>query len=666
MRYLFLLICSVCYFFPGWAQTVVLSDPKDLLLIGKQVAYLEDPTGKLGIADILSPAHQSRFVRQQTDVFNRTATTSAYWFKFTIQNTSTEDAWLEIGTTFAWYIDFYAPDSSGRYGRPYQTGTMLPEETKCYDVNVFWLPLNKAGDQAVKTYYVRVVEGLLYELPLQVGTIRSLHANKDLNDYLTSGFVGLMLVMFLYNLFLYLSTRDRVYISYLGYMLTMGIAMPYANSYPFIQYLNFGPVTKELINEYFLVWHCYAYMFVGIFCIHFLELGRNKGYVAMRIIQGMLVVIVVVFSLLNLAGVPVAHIVNPFQLSTVIMYFICIGTAYYFLWKGDKQALLYVGGWTFLIISVVAFYFVVNGLLPYTPVTRNALYFGTAMEAWMFSLALGNRLNLMRQEKEAIQVENLRLTREQNVLLEEKVLARTIELEEANQTKTKLFSIIGHDLRGPINSFMALFNLIEEGHVSRDEFQQLVPELQRSVNGLRLILENLLSWSSNQMMRIESKPKDLDVRQIADEHIAFFGVVAMGKNIRLRCLVPEGCYIWMDEDHLRLVLRNLISNAIKFTPANGCVEILTEEKPDQIWIIVKDDGIGMSPEKAAQLFNPQAPVSERGTAGERGTGLGLNLCKEFVEKNQGKIWVESSTRTGSKFIFSAKKTQAGYRVARAS
>lgn len=376
------------------------------------------------LKDIFKVENQHIFKKHNRDVFNRPGTKSAFWFKITIQNHSDEDSWLEIGSNFAWYIDFYAPDSLGQYQDPIETGTMRPESNKLYDVNFFWLPLNRAFEIYSKTYYAKVESGLTFELPMQVGTIRSLSDNKDTNDYLTAGFIGIVLIMLLYNLFIYISTKDHIYLYYLGYLFLMAFGMPYANGYPFIEKLNFLFFDKGFWNTYFLVWHAPSYFFIGAFCIHYLDL-KTRGPKIRRLIQIEIVVLVVVFPLLNILGLEFADLVNAVQISILIFYLTCLVTGYYYVIKGLKQAYYYALGWTFLVGGAFVFFAVINGFLPYNPLTRNALYFGIAIEVALFSLALANRLNELRKEKDLIKSENLRLINDQNENLEQEVKKRT-------------------------------------------------------------------------------------------------------------------------------------------------------------------------------------------------------------------------------------------------
>jgi two-component system, sensor histidine kinase LadS len=413
-------------------SAVVLKNKNDFFLIGKSTTYLEDAEGKMTVQDILNPANQAKFKSHDKDVFAQPGTPSAFWFQVSIQNQAEEDAWLEVATTYCWYIDFYEIDSLQKPIKHHRTGSMMSDTTKLYDVNTYWFPVNKAKDLSKRTYLIRVVESLAFEMPIQVGTIRSLSKNKDLNDFLTAGFIGLILIMFLYNSFLYASTKDHIYGYYLGYLLLMLISMTYATNYPFILNLDFGFINRVNLNKYFLLWHAPAYYCVGMFCIKYLNLSNEKGKLAKKIIQVIMFLMLVVFPVLLLVGIELVEIINGFQGLVLVLYLTCLITSYYFAIKKDKQARYYALGWTFMVGIVFIFFAVVNGFLPFNAFSRNTLYFGVAAEVWMFSLALGDRMNIIRKEKELAQAENLILIQEQNNSLETKVQERTKELYETN------------------------------------------------------------------------------------------------------------------------------------------------------------------------------------------------------------------------------------------
>jgi signal transduction histidine kinase len=658
-------------------NTIRLSSKDQLLLIGNNISFFEDVEGNLTLQDILAPQNQMRFIDHDREVFSRPDTKSAFWFKISVQNSSSEDAWLELGSNYAWYIDFYAPDSTGMYSSPIETGTMRPDENKLYDVNFFWLPLNKAGEIQTKTCYFRVESGLTFELPLHVGTIRSLSHNKAINDYLTAGFIGIVLIMLLYNLFIYVSTKDHIYLYYLGYLFMMAISMPYANGYAFIEKVNFLFINKEILNNYFLVWHAPAYFFAGVFCIRYLDL-KNSSPIFRRIIQGEIILISVAFPLLNISGFQFVELVNAVQVSILTFYMTCLIAAYYLVFRGSKQATFYALGWTFLVLGTFVFFAVINGFLPFNPITRNTLYFGVAIEVSLFSLALANRLNELRKEKEAIKAENLNLIKDQNENLEREVKKRTAELEatneeltqsneeltltteqldaqtrkllEVNKTKDRLFAIISHDLRSPINSMKGMLNLMYGEDITREEFLKFSKEAKHSVEHAHFMLNNLLNWARFQMQGMTTTPESIDLNPIVSENIALFSETSKKKSIMVVNEITSESRVFADPNHINLVIRNLLSNALKFTECGGKVTFRASNIQGQCEISIADSGVGIAKDKLQDLFDIKPDKGQVGTEGEKGTGLGLPLCKDFIEKNNGEINVESMPGKGTTFF----------------
>jgi signal transduction histidine kinase len=169
-----------------------------------------------------------------------------------------------------------------------------------------------------------------------------------------------------------------------------------------------------------------------------------------------------------------------------------------------------------------------------------------------------------------------------------------------------------------------------------------------AVQTMRL-LENLLEWANSQRGKISFTPVPLDLHELLDEEFSVLSELASGKNIELKNSIKNNMTIMADKNMIKTILRNLISNAIKFTHKNGRVEVMAAVDTKEVEISVQDNGIGMSKETMAKLFRLDGNLSTRGTENEKGTGLGLFLCKEFVEKHGGKIWVESEQGKGSIF-----------------
>ena len=682
---LFLFWVLILFALGSQAKNVIkIHDPNQILLAGKDVNFLEDPDGNFILKDILDDENQRRFIKHDGDVFSRPGTNSAFWFKITVQNHCDEDAWLEVGSNYAWYIDFYQPDSSGNFtDQPIETGTMRPDENKLYDVNFFWLPLNKANDNNSKTYYLKINSGLTFELPLHVGTIRALSKNKSINDYLTASFIGIIIIMLLYNLFIYISTKDQIYIYYLGYLFVMAFSMPYANGYPFIQNVEFLFFDKEFWNSYFLVWHAPAYFFAGAFCIQYLKM-KDRSLWLYRIIISEIIIITIIFPILNIIGFQFVELVNAAQIFILLFYSTCLISGYYFVFKGVKQAYFYALGWTFLILGAFVFFAVINGFLPFNPITRNALYLGVVLEVCLFSLALGNRLNILQKEKDKIAAEHFKFIEQQKEILEEKVIERTRELktineklvqsneellltteqldtqskqlQETNHTKDRLFAIISHDLRSPINSLKGLMSLIWEQNISREEFFQFSKNIKKGVEHAHFMLNNLLNWANSQMSGMKTNPKNIELYQLLLENKLLQQELSENKNIEVSIELDKGIEIYADRDHLNLVLRNLLSNALKFTEAGGEVMLSAFIQESECHISVKDTGIGFEEHELPNIFT-KSGVSQVGTQGEKGTGLGLILCKEFIYKNNGRLWIDSKKGVGTIINFTLPITQ---------
>lgn len=237
---------------------------------------------------------------------------------------------------------------------------------------------------------------------------------------------------------------------------------------------------------------------------------------------------------------------------------------------------------------------------------------------------------------------------------QEETERRSEELERLNQVKDKFFSIISHDLRSPINALSGLLDLLDKGAIRPDELPMHISELKTRFNHTRTLLNNLLDWTLLQMDKLNLQPTRIDLHKIVDENIQLLSGM-QNKQIRMINNIPLLAIAHADSNTTNLVFRNLMTNAIKFTNDGGEVLINGEQRDGQWLISVKDNGIGMNNDVLKILFDKTAPYTTRGTANEKGTGLGLILCKEFVEKNGGKIWVESAEGRGSIFYFTLPK-----------
>lgn len=237
---------------------------------------------------------------------------------------------------------------------------------------------------------------------------------------------------------------------------------------------------------------------------------------------------------------------------------------------------------------------------------------------------------------------------------QEEIKRRKDELEQLNQVKDKFFSIISHDLRSPMNALSGILNLMEGDNITREEFSTLTKELRTQFNHTRTLINNLLDWALLQMDKLKIQPEKIELSALVGENFNLLASLNL-KDMKLVNKVPANTFGIGDLNMLNLILRNLILNGIKFSKAGGNIEISATEKEGWITIAVRDFGVGIQPEVQKILFEKTMGYSTRGTANEKGTGLGLILCKEFVEKNGGTIWLESKPGEGSTFYFTLRK-----------
>jgi two-component system, sensor histidine kinase and response regulator len=251
---------------------------------------------------------------------------------------------------------------------------------------------------------------------------------------------------------------------------------------------------------------------------------------------------------------------------------------------------------------------------------------------------------ILRQNEELLEL---------NANLEIKVEQRTKELYELNATKDKFFSIIAHDLKNPFNTLMGFTELMLDNlnDFSSDKLHEIIEILHVTSKQSYALLENLLEWARTQTGRMDMKPENIDVSNLVEENISLLKNQAAKKKIVLASNVPAKTFAFADPNMINTVVRNLISNAIKYTHEEGRIICNASIVKNKLQVEISDSGIGIKPQNLDKLFRIDLNFSTHGTADEGGTGLGLILCKEFINRNEGEIWVESVFGQGSTFKF---------------
>ena len=280
----------------------------------------------------------------------------------------------------------------------------------------------------------------------------------------------------------------------------------------------------------------------------------------------------------------------------------------------------------------------------------------------MFLIIGGVNASQLMEQNQTMHHLNKEISSLQRQLLKEKkeLIATMSKLNEANKkleisnaAKDKFFGIIAHDLKNPFNTILGFSNLLatKTDKYDKDKIQTFAKTINLSAKNTYKLLENLLEWSKSQTGRTDYKPQVIVLNTIVTETKDLLLETAKNKNIAIKDKIPENFLLFADPNMLSSILRNLISNALKYTNKGGRIEISAKNENEQSIISVNDNGTGMSESVKSKLFKIHEKVSKQGTDNEKGTGLGLLLCKEFVEKHEGKIWAESEEGKGSKFSF---------------
>jgi PAS domain S-box-containing protein len=234
-----------------------------------------------------------------------------------------------------------------------------------------------------------------------------------------------------------------------------------------------------------------------------------------------------------------------------------------------------------------------------------------------------------------------------------KVMQQNIQLNELVNTKDKFITILAHDLKNPFNAILGCSELLSENfnEYNKEKIKEFIDMIYITSKNTYNLLKNLLEWAHSQQNRIPYKPEKANLLSITNECYYLVQSNALAKGIKINVLVPKETYVFADKEMIKTVLRNLMTNAIKFTQKNGNIYIKTRAYELKVEVIVSDTGVGMSEKTKNSLFKIGETISENGTEGERGTGFGLMICKEFIDKNGGQIWVDSELGKGSDFKF---------------
>jgi signal transduction histidine kinase len=621
------------------------------------VQFYKDAENTLRLKDVSSPHFDNKWTTFQRSTamsfgFNR----SAYWLRFTVRNRTLPNYnnWLfEVAFPPLDSLDIYVPQADGTM-RLFHTGDHVPFYKREIRFRTFIVPL-QLPDSLPKTVYVRVRTTSAMNLPLYIYT-REAAIENGISSVLIFGVViGIVIVLFLYNLVPYIVSREQIYLRYLIYM-TGAVLFVF----------TFNGFTAQFIftEGGFLLQYCTLFSmglsFLG-FTILIQELYQTKILVPRlhRILTGIMyfwIMTIVAGLFADYLTVNIVQVMSflPF---TVFLAFVSIKVqikrksekTYYFF----VNLALYFGVFTTIITMLSNL-----GIVSNTALTRSSTQAVIIMDALMFSLALAQRFQILRNEKLQAQEEILHLQRDQNMMLQRAVDERTAELQHRNtdlaalnNEKTELMGIVAHDLKNPIGTVLGLAELVHSGFVEAKETPEIIGQIISTANRMLGLVKNLLDVNQLESGGMQFRFVDFDIAPILESIIEQYQTQAAAKHITLLYSSEAAANpVFADEQAVIQVLDNLISNAVKYSPYGKNVVVSVTPTDATIRISVQDEGQGISPDDMKKLFGKFARLSAQPTGGEHSTGLGLSIVKKMVEAMNGKVWCESEVGRGATFI----------------
>ncbi|CAL1520538.1 7TM diverse intracellular signaling domain-containing protein [Chitinophaga sp. MM2321] len=682
-------------------RQVVYTNTEQLLQIGGHMELYTDKSNSLGIDSIKKQSFQP----SKQEVPNLQITPYTQWARFTIENKSSQkQLLLEVEYPIIDDITLYEPLPDGGY-----TATRMGEFTsyhnRKFDHQNYQFLLNIQPDSS-REYYLKVRAGEQLQLPVYLGTPEQLYEKNNNRELIFGIYIGVILAMTFYNLFIYISTRDNSYIIYVSYIICVGLTQATLQGYSFRFLYPESP---------WLAMHATVLVPIlnGITALAFIKkfLHTQQNYPAGNRLMNICITLYALCfipTFLNMYTFAQIFVQLDAFLAAIAAFFV----AYKVSRKGISAARFFLVAWSIFLISIFIFVLRNFNILPYNNFTYYALQIGSGLEVLLLSFALAHKINVFKAEKEASQqmalavsLENERLVREQNIILETKVKDRTEDLQATNQElntaltnlkdaqmrlveKEKMASLgqltagIAHEINNPINfvtsnikplkldiaDLQSLLNRYDQlaGHPDiqqelasialfkkeididyvHEEIASLIKGIEDGAARTAEIVKGLRTFSRLD----ESDVKSIDIHEGLDSTLVLLrnGIPPYVNIIKDYADLPKiECYA----GKVNQVFMNIFSNSLnaiktKKEHHNESISISTKKENDRIVITIKDTGIGMSQAVQEKIFDPFFTTKDVG----EGTGLGLSIVFSIIEKHKGKIIVNSAPGEGAEFI----------------
>jgi two-component system, sensor histidine kinase RetS len=629
-------------FFTGPLQanpTIEIFSADDKTNLGPHIQWIEDSSSELTFEHV-STLPDEMFNHSNSYTFNQGYTSSSYWLKIQIKFSPEliNRHWLlEIPFPLLDYIALYKPDSANTY-TVIHSGDRSPFSQR--DFNTTDFVFNLQPQQQSNTYYLHVKTQDSLQVPLFLWSDTSFPKHNALSTGLQGIYFGIMIVMVLYNLFIYLSVRDQSYLYYIGYISAFTLFQASMQGYSF-EY--FWPNNTWWANTNIPFLGILSLFFAALFARNFLhtkELLPRLDNALIFIASALFITLpIIIFGSYN-AGIYSAII------SSFIFFNLVLLTGIIAAYNGNRTAKFFVIAWSIFLISGVISMLGMLDILPLEYGNQIAIQIGSALEVILLSMALADRINLIEKEKVEIETHSKKVLQDANK-----------QLENSNRLKDEFIATISHEIRTPMNGILGSTQLLGDTTLNKNQ-TLYIDTINRSGQTLLEILNNILDYSKIEADKLTIDNSEFVLEDVINECADFFGVISAQNRVKLFVRIHKGTPKVILSDPLRLkqILLNLLSNAFKYT-SRGQIVInvqLAENNKHQLLIEVEDSGNGLTYEQQNILFQPFVQVDASSTREKGGTGLGLAICKRLAQLLGGEIGVHSLPGKGATFWFSAK------------
>ena len=660
-------------------QSVVSLTPGDgMVNLALRSAYLEDKTGRLSIEQIQTPGLQTKFRALDSRIINFGITSSAFWVRTVVRNLTADKLYIEVGNNALSDVRLFERNANGIVSQ-FHTGNWAPFARRFIKSvsYVFPLSVNKGGEATV---YLRVKHSRGTQFRLKAGTLVSLYNAGTSRSLLEGLYYGFMLVMILYNLFLFFSLRDDAYLFYIIYIFFMALLNAaingFAHRYLWSQYPAFNFYEDSIA--------AFAGIAGILFAARFLNTRKHAPFFH-RVFLGLLAVYVAALVFIVTGQFQTGIVL--LEINSLLLVFSFFLAAFQTMRNGYKPAKFFLIAWSFLLLSVIVFIMDNFNLIHSSTFATHAIQIGSAVEALLLSMALANRINVYKEEKRKAEQqaiysleENRQLIVAQNMMLEKKVTERTEALKKANDElvlamqnlretqaqlvqREKMASLgeltagIAHEIQNPLN-FVNNFS-----EVSTELVDELQGELESGTTAAATALANDLKENLNKILthgkradsivrgmlehsRIRSnRREETSISDIIDEslRLSYHAVRAADKsfNAIFETHFDESVgRVEVVAEDIGRVLLNIFNNAFyslrekkRHAPSGfqPVLSVSTRRETNNVIISIRDNGMGISPNVMGKIYQPFFTTKPAG----EGTGLGLSLSYDIVTKEHG-------------------------------